>query len=117
VYRRLLLLAPFVAAAVIAAAGMSADVGTQAPPARLRLVDTDPVTVRGTAFKPYERVRVTVLTDERLVRRATAGPGGVFTMRLPGVAINACTGFTVTVTGNEGSRATFKRAPGVCPQR
>jgi hypothetical protein len=109
------LLAAFVAAAATAVGGMSA-VGTEASSARLRLLDTDPVTLRATGFKPYEHVRLTILARDRLVRRATAGPGGAFTMRLPGVDENACPGFSVTATGDEGSRATFKRAPGVCPQ-
>jgi len=116
VYRRLLLLAPFVAAAAIAAAGMGAHVGTQAPPTRLRLMETDPVTVRGTGFKPHEQVQVTVEARSRFVRRTTAGPGGGFTMRLPGVDMNTCTGFSITVTGSKGSRAAFKRPPGVCAQ-
>jgi hypothetical protein len=95
---------------------MSGDVGTPAPPERLRLADTDPVTVRGTGFKPYERLRLTVAARDRFVRRASAGPGGTFTMRLPGVDLNTCTGFSITVTGSQGSRATFKRAPGVCAE-
>jgi hypothetical protein len=116
VRRTPVLLAAFVAAAATAAGGVSADVGAQALLARLRLVDTDPVTFRATGFKPYEHVRLTVLARGRLVRRAITGPGGAFTMRLPGVDANTCTGFSVTVTGDEGSRATFKRAPGLCPQ-
>jgi hypothetical protein len=79
-------------------------------------MDADPVTVRGTGFKPYEQVRLTVDARDRFVRRATAGPGGAFTMRLPGVDMNTCTGFSITVTGSQGSRATFKRAPGVCAE-
>jgi hypothetical protein len=116
VSRTPVLLAVFVAAAATAVAGIAAGGGTHAPPARLRLVDTDPVTLRATGFRPHEHVRITVFPRDQLVRRVTAGSGGSFTMRLPGVDLNNCTGFSVTATGNEGSRATFKRAPGVCAQ-
>jgi hypothetical protein len=82
------LLAVFVAAAATAVAGIAAGVGTQTPPARLRLVDSEPLTFRATGFKPHEHVRLTVFTRDRLVRRPTAGSGGAFTMRPPGVDIN-----------------------------
>ena len=107
------LLAAVSAAAAAAAVALSAGFGTQATPARLRLVEADPVTLRATGFKPNERVRITVVNDGR-VRRAVAGSGGGFTMRLPGVHVNACAGFSVTATGDRGSRASYKRVPGVC---
>jgi hypothetical protein len=75
------------------------------------------VTVRVTGFKAYEHARLSISAGKQLVRRsATAGSGGAFTMRLPGVDANSCTGFSVTVTGDHGSRATYKRAPGMCAQ-
>jgi hypothetical protein len=111
------LLAASVAAAATAVSGMSAGLGAQASPARLRLVDDDPVTLRATGFKPYEHARLTILAGQRLLRRTTsAGPGGGFTMLVRGLDVNACKGFSVTATGDKGSRATYKRAPGVCPQ-
>ncbi len=48
-------------------------------------------------------------------RAATGSSAGAFTMRLPGLDANDCQGFAVTATGNKGSRASFKRAPGQCP--
>jgi hypothetical protein len=114
--RRTTVLAAFIAAAATAAGGAGAPSTAQSTPARLRLVDSDPVTVRATGFKAYEHARVSVLVGERLVRRAaTAGPAGAFTMRLRGVDANACTGFSVIASGDRGSHATYKRAPGVCP--
>ncbi len=110
--------AAFVAATATAGGGSSSGLGTQASPAQLRLVDTDPVTLRAVGFKPYEHARLTAFqADDRLVRRATAGPGGGFTMRLPGLDANACAGFSVTATGDKGSRATYKRVPGMCPSQ
>jgi hypothetical protein len=111
------LLAACLAAAATAVSGMSAGLGAQATAARLRLVDTDPVTLRATGFKPNEHARLVILAGQRLVRRATtAGPGGAFTMVVRGLDVNACKGFSVTATGDKGSRATYKRPPGVCPQ-
>jgi hypothetical protein len=117
VRRTLVLLAAFLAAAATAAGGLGAGSGVQSSPARVRLVDTDPVTVRVTGFKAHEHARLAVSAGKELVRRsATAGSGGAFTMRLSGVDANSCTGFSVTVTGDQGSRATYKRAPGMCAQ-
>jgi hypothetical protein len=116
VRRTLVLFAAVLAAAATAAGGLSAGSGVQSASARVRLVDIDPVTVRVTGFKAYEHARLSVSADKQLARRsATAGSGGAFTMRLAGVDANACTGFSVTVTGDRGSRATYKRAPGMCP--
>jgi hypothetical protein len=83
---------------------------------RLVLLDSDPVTVRGTNFKSAERVQVEVVAGSRNVTRSATGSStGAFTMRMAGVDPNACQGFSITATGNKGSRATFKRAPGQCP--
>jgi hypothetical protein len=115
-YRIAALLAAVVAAGTTAIGGAGAASAVQTS-ARLRLLDTEPVMLRGTGFQPYEHLRIVAVSDERVVRRATAGSGGGFTMRLVGVDLEACAGFSITVTGDEGSRASFKRAPGVCPQR
>jgi hypothetical protein len=112
VRRTPVLFAAFIAAAATAAGG----VGAESTQARLRVVDTDPVTVRATGFRAYEHARISVLAGARLLHRAaTAGSGGGFTMRLAGVDANTCAGFSVTASGDRGSRATYKRAPGVCP--
>jgi hypothetical protein len=65
-------------------------------------------------FHAREHVRLVVRAPGALTRNATAGAGGGFTMRLAGVDPNACTGFSITATGDHGSRATLKRAPGQC---
>jgi hypothetical protein len=114
--RVLVLLAAFIAATAAASGGTSTGLDTQASQARLRLVDTDPVTLRATGFKPSEHVRITAFMKESRIRRAVAGAAGGFTMRFPELNSNACTGFSVTAVGDRGSRATYKRAPGMCPQ-
>ena len=35
-------------------------------------------------------------------------------MRMAGMSAGSCTGFSITATGDLGSRATLKRAPGQC---
>ena len=82
---------------------------------RLRLLDTDPVAFRGVGFKAHERVRVVVYAGERAAKRTTAGLHGGFVVRFTGLDPNACAGFAASAVGSEGSRATFKRAPGQCP--
>ena len=107
------LLAALLSAAATAAGGLAA--GAQAP-ARLRLLDTDPLLVRVTGFKSREHARLSILDGSRTLRRtATAGSAGAFTMRLAGVDVNGCLGFSITVVGDRGSRAVYKRPPGECP--
>ena len=105
---------------LVAAAALAASVATLAS-ARvairptLRLVDASSVAFRGTGFKAHERVRVSVYAGERATKRVTAGVRGRFLVRFSSVDPNACSGFSAVAVGNEGSRASFKRSPGMCP--
>jgi hypothetical protein len=105
---------------VLVAAALGATVAssaaTQAQRPVLRLTDAGPVAFRGIGFKPHERVRVSVYAGARATKRVTAGARGRFVVRFPTLDPNACAGFFATAVGNEGSRASFKRAPGMCPQ-
>jgi hypothetical protein len=78
-------------------------------------MDASPVAFRGTGFKPGERVRISVYAGERATKRTAAGARGRFVVRFAGLDPNACSGFSALAVGNEGSRASFKRAPGMCP--
>ncbi len=111
-----------VLSALVALAGAAAVGGSlaaadrDAAASRITLLDTDPLSVRGTHFKSAERVRVEAVSGiDDLTRTATGSSTGAFTMRMPGIDPNACQGFSITATGNKGSRATFKRPPGQCP--
>ena len=101
-------------ALVWATASLAAASPTTRP--TLRLVDAGPVVFRGAGFKTHERVRVAVYAGARAAKRTTASPNGGFTVRFPGLDPNACAGFSATAVGSEGSRASFKRPPGECPQ-
>lgn len=82
----------------------------------LRLLDASPVAFRGSGFKAHERVRVSAYAGARATKRVTAGARGRFVVRFPTLDPNACAGFFASAVGNEGSRASFKRSPGMCPQ-
>ena len=109
----------FVLAAIVVL-GASALVPTGAGQAsakpQLRLMDTNTLTVLASGFRPREHVRLVVRDPGVITRNATAGAGGGFTMRIPGVSSTDCAGLSITATGDRGSRATLKRAPGMCAQ-
>ena len=67
----------------------------------LRIADDVPLTLRGTSFRPGERVRVTVHTGPATYVRSTrAGRLGRFTVRFAGVRLNYCaTPLTITARG------------------
>jgi len=81
----------------------------------LRLMDASPIAFPGLGFKAHERVRVSVYAGERATKRVAAGVHGGFVVRFSNLDPNACAGFSAVAVGNEGSRASFKRAPGMCP--
>jgi hypothetical protein len=102
--------------ALLAALGAAtAPAATRTTHAALRLLDSTPPAVRGVGFKPYEHVRVAVYAGKITIARRIATAAGVFTVRIAGPGVNTCAGFSVIATGNMGSRASFKRAPGLCP--
>ena len=79
---------------------------TAATTAKLRLVWTQPLVVRGESFKPRERVVVTALTPigpKRIVVRATVRGRLGATFRLPNQPCGKA--FLVRATGSLGSRA------------
>ena len=80
--------------------------GTAATAPKLRLVWTQPLVVRGEAFKPGERVVVTALTPvgpKRVVVRATSRGRLGATFRLPSQPCGKA--FAIRATGALGSRA------------
>jgi hypothetical protein len=75
---------------------------------------SSPVTLRGTGFRPDEHVRVVARIPSMATKRVTADSAGGFTVRFTGSAGTRCTGFSVTATGDKGSRASFTRLPEQC---
>jgi hypothetical protein len=67
--------------AAVALAGLPAGTASAAAPA-LRVVADNPLTLRGTGFRPAEAVRVTVrMGTKRWTQAARAGARGAFTVR------------------------------------
>lgn len=82
----------------------------------IRVADAGVLTLRGAGFRPAEHVRVSVLAGTaRAAKRVTASAAGAFRVRFPRLSENACAAFGVTAVGDRGSRASFKRSPGMCP--
>jgi hypothetical protein len=114
-------IATFAALTALLAAGAAsgAPVSTEQS-AALRLTNTYPVTLRGVAFKPRERITLTVhvaSTNERRARKVTAGRLGGFTTRFATlVGLDRCD-ITATAVGARGSRATFKTPQRQCRPR
>jgi len=66
-----------------------------------------PISVRGTSFRRYERVRVVIrFGDFVLTARRQATARGVFVVRFETSLPRNCPALRVTATGSKGSRAT-----------
>jgi hypothetical protein len=81
----------------------------------LRLMDSDSVTLRGVGFKRREHVRVSVTEKTSVSKSVAATTTGTFVVSFANLDLNLCVGLSATAVGSDGSRATFKRAPGMCP--
>jgi len=100
-----------VVAAAFAGVAMTAE---QRSPA-LRLVDRQPLVVRGTGFRPSERVRVTVAADgDGATRRLRAGARGGFSANFTPMTLHRCDALFASAVGDSGSRAKLKAQP-QCP--
>ncbi len=103
---------------VIALACTSASTGAAVPRAALRLLDTSPVTVGGTGFKPRELVRVTFsqgLVKQRRSLRATT-TGRFSSSAGDDTRLDRCGDLLlVTAVGGRGSRASLKYPLPDCP--
>ncbi len=89
----------------LAAGVASAAPAKQAKRASLKVLDTRPLAVRGTGFKPYERVRVRYSSTGAVqVRTRIASKTGTFTIRFE-LPVTACAVSSVQALGGKGSRA------------
>jgi hypothetical protein len=84
----------------------------------IRLVDTDPVTIRGFNYRADQRVTIVASVHEpesgrsqRQTRTVRAGGRGGFTVVLPGISIDRCGYFAVTATTADGQKAAIKIVP------
>jgi len=108
----------FVFAAVVVLASSQASIQAAIPRPALRLMDANPVTVRGTSFKPRELIRVTFTVGVRkIVRSVRATRIGRFTSSAgEEVSFDRCGDFfRVIAVGSRGSRASLKYPQPECP--
>ncbi len=88
----------------LAAAGAASGEPNAKKPS-LRIIDQAPLTVRGTDFRPDERVKLLVNAGKPFFRAARAGARGGFIARLGGRVDGACAEVVVQAIGARGSRA------------
>jgi hypothetical protein len=81
----------------------------------LRLAEPSPLMFSGTGFRASEHVRVVAIAGKPATHWVTAGARGRFAVRFRGMSADTCRGLTAVAIGDLGSRATYKRAPGECP--
>ena len=99
---------------LVAALGAGTAVAGTRAKAKVSMMSTAPVTVRGTSFHSRERVTVTVTASSTRTKTVTANAHGVFTATFPHFAIGHCVGYEIRAKGNHGSLATLKLTP-ECP--
>lgn len=80
---------------------------------KLSLVDTAPLTVKGSRFKAGERVKLVVSGSASLSRIVRAGPGGGFAVVFK-AAFDRCDPLLIRATGARGSRATIDLTQVAC---
>lgn len=102
-------------AAVFAAllAVLIGAVATAAPAAAtkatVKIVKLSPLTIRGSGFKPTERVTVTLSAGAKGTARGTATAAGVVTISLRKTKVTACTAYTLRAVGTAGTKVIFKQ--------
>ena len=111
-----MLLAGALAAAGCASAEGGGGSASSSRRASITVIATPPLAVRGAGFKPREHVTVTVQATGRVQKQVAASSRGGFTLRFQSLAPSACAGLSITAIGNRGSRAAYRRSPGLCPR-
>lgn len=102
-------------ALVLVPAGAAVEAGATGK-AKLRLLDTAPLKVKGSGFRARERVVVRVTGRGGVARkRVAAGPAGAWVLTFPGIAYDRCNGLVVSAIGSRGTRVGLKLPQPLCP--
>jgi hypothetical protein len=102
---------------VVACAALAWGSTTAASPTvrpKLQALDLQPLVVRGTAFRPYERVKLILSADVAAGRILKASATGRFMARFRAVSVGRCEGFVLQAFGSRGSRAKLERLTPDC---
>ena len=107
-----------IAAVAAGALALGGTVGATTFAPRLRLVDREPVVVRGEHFKAHEKVTVTLSAKGRWTRVVQATATGAFTARFAAATVDtSCPVYFVRATGSKGSAAILRSSPQIdCAQ-
>jgi hypothetical protein len=99
----------------LAPAGAAAE-GSATGKAKLRLLSTAPLKVKGTGFLARERVTVRVTARGSVTRkRVVAGRTGGWIAGFSTAAFERCSVVVVTAIGSRGSRTGLKLPQPLCP--
>ena len=87
--------------------------------ARVRLIDSAPLTLRGVDFAPAEPVKLTVSLGERIAtRKLVATRAGTFTVAFGAMRYSRCgASLDVRAIGRMGARVSWELIPLDCPTR
>lgn len=109
---------PAAIAAVVINQSTSSDSSSKVPrQAKLLPASSTPLKVKGTRFKPGERVRLKATggVGRPVSRNLVANANGAFVATFP--SMNACQSPTVTASGSRGSHASFNYSQIACIQQ
>jgi hypothetical protein len=104
-----------VIASLALAAGSTTSASLTGRPT-LHALDLQPLVVRGTAFRPFERVKLILSAEVATIRTLKASRTGTFSTRFPGVTVGRCGGFVLQALGSRGSRARLERLAPDCTE-
>ncbi len=106
----------FVLLLALVAASLPLTAAASTPKAQVVLLNSSPVTVRGTGFHRSERVVVTVAASSMRTKKVVATTRGAFRIVFQGLKFAYCEGYTIHAKGNRGSNAFVKVIP-ECPSQ
>jgi hypothetical protein len=97
--------------AALAALATASTASTQDARPAVRLMDDNPVVVRGSHFAPEESVAVRVVVRGRtpFAKTVLAGRLGGFTARFESHALPRCPAYVITAVGASGRKATLRQ--------
>jgi hypothetical protein len=98
---------------MLALAAASASAATIPPSLQVRSLA--PFSVRGTHFRPFERVRVTL--NRTWTGASVASRTGVVLVTFRQASADRCSGYALAAIGSKGSRTTLRSHPLACSSR
>jgi hypothetical protein len=101
----------FVLLLALVAASLPLTAAASTRKAEVVLLNSSPVTVRGTGFHRSERVVVTVAASSMRTKKAIATTRGAFRVVFQGFEFGYCEGYTIHARGNRGSSAFVRIIP------